>query len=85
MVFPCRREARRPKLEAQGPRAKVGFVTAYQEFASIQGTLFGFYGIQMVFDAWILLSTVANPTKMCRTSIVGHRICYYSVDAVDLK
>jgi len=33
------------KLEPEGPRAEVGFPTADQEFSSIQGTLFGFYGI----------------------------------------
>ena len=33
------------KLEPEGPRAKVGFPTADQGFSSIQGTLFGFYGI----------------------------------------
>jgi len=34
-----------PKLEPKRPRAEVGFPTADQEFPSIQGTLFGFYGI----------------------------------------
>ena len=34
-----------PKLEPEGPRAEVGFPTAYHGFSSIQGTLFGFYGI----------------------------------------
>jgi len=34
-----------PKLEPEGPRAEVGFPTADQGFSSIQGTLFGFYGI----------------------------------------
>jgi len=33
------------KLEPEGPRADVGFLTADQEFSSIQGTLFGFNGI----------------------------------------
>jgi len=33
------------KLEPEGPRAEVGFPTADQGFSSIQGTLFGFYGI----------------------------------------
>jgi len=33
------------KLEPEGPRAEVGFPTAEQGFSSIQGTLFGFYGI----------------------------------------
>ena len=39
------------KLESEGPRAEVGFPTADQGISSIQGTLFGFYGIQIVFDA----------------------------------
>jgi len=34
-----------PKLEPEEPRAEVGFPTADQGFSSIQGTLFGFYGI----------------------------------------
>ena len=34
-----------PKLEPEGPRAEVGFPTADLGFTSIQGTLFGFYGI----------------------------------------
>jgi len=34
-----------PKLEPEGSRADVGFPTADQGFSSIQGTLFGFYGI----------------------------------------
>jgi len=33
------------KLEPEGPRAEVAFPTADQGFSSIQGTLFGFYGI----------------------------------------
>jgi len=39
------------KLEPEGPRIEVGFPTADQGFSSIQGTLVGFYGIQIVFDA----------------------------------
>ena len=42
-----------PKLESEGP-------TADQGFPSIQGTLFGFYGIQIVFDAW---HRVMDPSK----------------------
>ena len=34
-----------PKLEPEGPRAEVGFPTADQGFWSVQGILFGFYGI----------------------------------------
>jgi len=34
-----------PKLEPEEPRVEVGFPTADQGFSSIQGTLFGFYGI----------------------------------------
>jgi len=34
-----------PKLKPEGPRADVGFPTADQGLSSIQGTLFGFYGI----------------------------------------
>jgi len=34
-----------PKLEPKGLTAEVGFPTADQGFSSIQGTLFGFYGI----------------------------------------
>jgi len=34
-----------PKLELEGQRAEVGFATTDQAFSSIQGTLFGFYGI----------------------------------------
>jgi len=52
-----------PKLEPKGPRAEVGFPTADLGFSSIQGTLFGFYGIQIVFDAWILPSRVVDPSK----------------------
>jgi len=33
------------KLEPEGPRADVGFPTADQGFWSVQGILFGFYGI----------------------------------------
>jgi len=54
LVDPCRREAL---------RAEVGFPTADQRFSSIQGTLFSFYGIWIVFDAWILPSTVVEPSK----------------------
>ena len=39
------------KLEPEGPRIEVGFPTADQGFSSIQGTLVGFCGIQIVFDA----------------------------------
>ena len=35
----------------EGPRAEVGFPTADQGFSSIQGTLFGFYAIKVVFHA----------------------------------
>jgi len=35
---------------SEGRRAEVGFPTADQGFSSIQSTLFGFYGIQIVFD-----------------------------------
>jgi len=34
-----------PKLEPEGPRGDVGFPTADQGFWSVQGILFGFYGI----------------------------------------
>jgi len=34
-----------PKLEPEWPRAEVGFPTADQGLSSIQGSLFGFYGI----------------------------------------
>jgi len=34
-----------PELEPEEPRAEVGFPTADQGFSSIQGTLFGFFGI----------------------------------------
>jgi len=40
-----------PKLDLEGPRAEVGFPTADLGFSINQGTLFGFYGIQIVFDA----------------------------------
>ena len=40
-----------PKLEPEDPRAEMGFPTADQGFSSIQGTVFGFCGIQIVFDA----------------------------------
>jgi len=33
------------KLEPEGPRAELGFLTADQGFSSIQGTLFDFHGI----------------------------------------
>ena len=33
------------KLESEGPSSEVGFPTADLGFSSIQGTLFGFYGI----------------------------------------
>jgi len=33
------------KLEPEGLRSEVGFPTADHGFSSIQGTLFGFYGI----------------------------------------
>ena len=54
-----------PKLDPEGPRGEVGFATADQWFSSIQGTLghSGFYGIQVVFDAWILPSRVVDPGK----------------------
>ena len=48
------------KLEPGGPRAEVEFPTTERGFSSIQGTLFGFYGIQIVSDAWILPSRVVN-------------------------
>ena len=48
-----------PKLEIE----EVAFPTADQGFSSIQGTLLGFYGIQIVFDAWILPSRVVDPSK----------------------
>jgi len=40
-----------PKLKPEGPRAEVVFPTADQGFSSIQGTLFGFYGILIAFAA----------------------------------
>ena len=43
VVDPYRLEG--PKLKPEGARAKMGFSTADQGFSSIQGTLFGFYGI----------------------------------------
>jgi len=51
-----------PKLEPKGPRAEVVFPTADHGFSSVQGILFGFYCISIVFDAWILLpSRVVDP------------------------
>ena len=38
----------------------MGFPTADQGFSSIQGTLYGFCGIKVVFDAWILPSRVVD-------------------------
>jgi len=34
-----------PKLESEGPRAEVGFLTVDHGFSSIQCSLLGFYGI----------------------------------------
>jgi len=39
------------RREPEWPRAEVGFPTADHGFSSIQGTLFGFRGIQIAFDA----------------------------------
>ena len=39
------------RREPGGPRAEVGFPTADHGFSSIQGTLFGFRGIQIASDA----------------------------------
>ena len=67
----------RPKLEAEGPRpAQVRFLTVDQGFLSIQGTLFGFYGLK-----WCLMLVFYSvqwwiPAKMCRISTVRYRICY---------
>ena len=63
LLIPAGARLEGPKLEPEGPRAEVGLPTADQEFSSIQGTLFGFYGISIVFDAWILPSRVADPSK----------------------
>ena len=57
-------EASRSKPEAEGSRAEVGFLIVDQGFSSIQGTLFAFYMIEMVFDAWSLLSTVEDPNRI---------------------
>jgi len=65
-----------PKLEPEGPRAEVGFPTTERGFSSIQGTLFGFYGIQIVSDARILPSSGELQQKRCWISIVRYRICY---------
>ena len=46
-----------PKLQPEG------FPTADQGFSSIESTLFGFYDIKIVFDAWILPSRVVDPSK----------------------
>jgi len=43
--IPTRTRLEGPKLEPEGPRADVGFPTADQGFWSVQGILFGFYGI----------------------------------------
>jgi len=51
------------KLEPEWPRAEVGFPTADQGFSSIHGTLFGFCGIYILFDAWILPSGVVDPSE----------------------
>ena len=40
----------RPKFAPEGPIAEVGFSTADLGLSSIQGTLFGFRGIWIVFD-----------------------------------
>ena len=65
-----------PKLEPEWPRAEMGFPAADQGLSSIQSTLFGFYGIQVVFNALILPSRVVDPSKRCRISIVTYRIRY---------
>ena len=39
------------------------FLTADHGFSSIQGTQFGFCEVQMVFDAWILLSTCSGGSQ----------------------
>ena len=51
MVDPYRREALRAETRARRPRAEMGFPTADQGLSSIQGTLFRFCGIKIVFDA----------------------------------
>ena len=84
MADPYRRDAWRPKLEAVGPRpAEVRFPTAYQEFSSIQGTLFGFYGIYMVFDARILHSPVVDPSK--NVPDLNYEAQHLLLEVADLK
>ena len=41
----------------------MGFLTADQGFSGIRGTLFGFCGILIVFDAWIPPSRVVDSSK----------------------
>jgi len=67
-----------PKLEPETPRAiEVEFPTADQAFSSIQGTLFGFYGIYIVLDSWITQQSGGSQQKKCRISVVRYRICYW--------
>ena len=61
----------------------MGFPTADQWFSSIQGTLLGFYGIKIVFDAWILPSRVVDPSK--NVPGLNCEVQDLSLEVVDLK
>ena len=61
----------------------MGFPTADQWFSSIHDTLFGFYGIKIVFDAWILPSRVVDPSK--KVPGLNCEVQDLSLEVVDLK
>ena len=53
-------QARGQKAEARGRRAESKGGVPDQGFSSIQGTQFGFYGIQIVFDCLLYTSDAAD-------------------------
>jgi len=72
-----------PKLEPKGPREQVVLLTADQGFSSIQGILLGFYGIQIVSDAWILSSRVVDPRR--KVPDLNCEVQDLLLEVVDLK
>ena len=64
MVDPYRREAWRAEAQAWRAESRGGVPESTdQGFSRIQGNLFGFYGIKIVFGVWILPSRVVDPRK----------------------
>ena len=79
-------EARGLKGRSSSPKDREqrwGSPTVDQGFSSIHGTLFGFCGIYILFDAWILPSGMVDPSE--KVPDLNCEVQHLLLDVVDLE